>query len=107
MESEQRPHVEVSVGGKLIPLNWDTTDVYIFTNPDFRDVSHIYTQNPDNPDNRVILFGCNVDTLEQLVGMGYRLIEEECPSEQDLEWWVQWQALGLSEELENLNQANE
>ena len=98
------PHVEVTVGNRLVPLPWDHTDIYVYTDPNFTDVGHIYTLNPDDPDARVILFGADESLLYALADMGYRVVTEVRPDESDLEYWIQWQGAGLDEELEGLDE---
>lgn len=102
-EPQRIPHETVSVGDVLVPLPWDFTEIFVYTDTDFTAVGHIYTVHPDNPEHRVILFGADESVLYSLADMGYRVVTEERPTDEDLEHWVQWQAQGLDEELEELN----
>jgi len=101
MEHEPKPEVELTVGDKLIQLPKDKTDLYYFNLPYYEDLCHIYTIHPDNPDQRVMIFGVDEDFLDVLAEMGYRQIFADEPSSADIEAYIDWQLSGLDEEWEN------
>lgn len=101
MEREPVPHETVSIGETLIPLPWDNTELYYFTDPAFQSMCHIYTVHPEDPERRVILFGIDEDGLDYLQHLGYRSVYEEKPPDNEVEMYVQWELSGLDKEWED------
>ena len=91
------PNVEITVNGELVTLEWDTTEVYTFEDEWF---NHIYIRDRE-ANTAAVIFGAP-PICEFLIEQGYREIHDQYPTDDDLEWFMQFHAENLDMELENL-----